>query len=150
MGTNIKLTRIWGVPIELSWTWFLVFGLVTWSLAIGYFPAEYPTLSPAVHLAAAVVTSVLFFGSVLLHELGHVYAALREGTIGGAALDVTDPEPLPDDHPLWSLPNAIITPHTANTPEMGRPLLAARVTENVRRFIAGEPLVGPVDPDLGY
>ena len=86
---------------------------------------------------------------------GHVdtdalVAALGAGTIGGAALDVTAPEPLPDDHPLWSLPNATVTPHVGNTPEMGRPLLAARVTENVRRFTSGEPLVGPVDPDLGY
>ena len=86
---------------------------------------------------------------------GHVdtdalVAALQTGTIGGAALDVTDPEPLPDDHPLWSLPNAVVTPHIANTPEMGRPLLAARVAENVRRFTTGEPLVGPVDPELGY
>ena len=86
---------------------------------------------------------------------GHVHtdalvAALQAGTIGGAALDVTDPEPLPDDHPLWSLPNAVITPHVGNTPAMGRPLLAARVTENVRRFTAGEALLGPVDPGLGY
>ena len=80
MVTNIKLTRIWGIPIELSWTWFLIFGLVTWSLAIGYFPEEYPTLSPAVHLVIAAITSILFFASVLLHELGHAYAALREGT----------------------------------------------------------------------
>ena len=77
-------------------------------------------------------------------------AALRDGRIGGAALDVTDPEPLPDDHPLWRLPNAIITPHTANTPEMGRVLLAARVRENVQRFADGADLIGPVDVDLGY
>ncbi|HSL58708.1 MAG TPA: NAD(P)-dependent oxidoreductase, partial [Acidimicrobiales bacterium] len=77
-------------------------------------------------------------------------AALRAGTIGGAALDVTDPEPLPPGHPLWSLPNAVITPHIANTPEMGVPLLAARVTENVRRFAAGETLLGLVDVDAGY
>jgi phosphoglycerate dehydrogenase-like enzyme len=76
--------------------------------------------------------------------------ALDAGTIGGAALDVTDPEPLPDDHPLWSAPNALITPHTANTPEMGRVLLAARVRENVRRFAAGEELLGPVHVELGY
>lgn len=86
---------------------------------------------------------------------GHVVtddlvAALRAGTIGGAALDVTDPEPLPEGHPLWSLPNAVVTPHIANTPEMGVPLLAARVTENVRRFGAGEPLLGLVDVDAGY
>jgi len=77
-------------------------------------------------------------------------AALGVGTIGGAALDVTDPEPLPDGHPLWTLPNVIITPHVGNTPEMGIPLLAARVAENVRRFAAGEALLGLVDPDLGY
>ena len=75
---------------------------------------------------------------------------LAEGRIGGAALDVTDPEPLPDGHPLWDQPSCIITPHTANTTEMARPLLTARITENVRRFAAGEPLIGPVDPDLGY
>ncbi len=86
---------------------------------------------------------------------GHVdtdalVAALQAGSIGGAALDVTDPEPLPDDHPLWHLDRAILTPHVGNTPAMGRPLLAARVSENVRRFTCGEPLLGPVDPDLGY
>lgn len=77
-------------------------------------------------------------------------AALRHGGIRGAALDVTDPEPLPDGHDLWTLDNAIITPHSANTREMARPYLAARVTDNVRRFAAGEPLEGVVDPDLGY
>jgi len=77
-------------------------------------------------------------------------AALRDRTIGGAGLDVTDPEPLPDGHPLWDLPNCIITPHTANTTEMARPMLTARITDNVRRFAAGEPLIGLVDPDLGY
>jgi phosphoglycerate dehydrogenase-like enzyme len=76
--------------------------------------------------------------------------ALREGTIGGAGLDVTDPEPLPADHPLWSLPNCIITPHVGNTPEMAKPLLAERVTENVRRFGRGEELIGLVDVDAGY
>jgi phosphoglycerate dehydrogenase-like enzyme len=79
-----------------------------------------------------------------------VVAALRDGTLGSAGLDVTDPEPLPDDHPLWTLPNAIVTPHTANTREMAKPLLAARVRENVRRWAAGEPLIGSVDPDAGY
>ncbi len=77
-------------------------------------------------------------------------AALQAGTIGGAALDVTEPEPLPDDHPLWSLPNVLVTPHTANTKAMGRVLLSRRVRENVRRWAAGEPLLGPVDVDAGY
>jgi phosphoglycerate dehydrogenase-like enzyme len=77
-------------------------------------------------------------------------AVLAEERIGGAALDVTDPEPLPDDHPLWSEPRCIITPHTANTMEMAIPLLSERVRENVRRRIAGEPLLGLVDPAAGY
>ncbi|MCB0971295.1 MAG: dihydrofolate reductase [Acidimicrobiales bacterium] len=77
-------------------------------------------------------------------------AALDAGAIGGAALDVTDPEPLPDGHPLWSRPDVVITPHTANTRAMARPLLGARITENVRRRIAGDDLVGLVDPQLGY
>ncbi|HEV3227320.1 MAG TPA: NAD(P)-dependent oxidoreductase [Acidimicrobiales bacterium] len=75
---------------------------------------------------------------------------LREGTIGGAALDVTDPEPLPDGHPLWTLPNCIITPHVGNTPEMALPLLADRITENVRRWRAGDELLGLVDAAAGY
>lgn len=77
-------------------------------------------------------------------------AALRDDSIGGAALDVTDPEPLPDDHPLWGLPNAIITPHVGNTPAMAVPLLGRRVTDNVARFRTGDELIGLVDPDLGY
>ena len=76
--------------------------------------------------------------------------ALGDGTLGSAGLDVTDPEPLPDGHPLWALPNAVVTPHTANTYEMALPLLGARITDNVRRWIAGEPLVGSVDPIAGY
>lgn len=86
---------------------------------------------------------------------GHVVTddlveALGTGAIGGAALDVTDPEPLPDGDPLWSMDNCLITPHVGNTPEMGLKLLARRVTENVRRYIAGQELLGPVDVDLGY
>ena len=77
-------------------------------------------------------------------------AALREGRIGGAALDVTDPEPLPDGHPLWTLPNCLITPHTANPWQTAQPLLARRITDNVRRAAAGEPLTGLVDLDQGY
>jgi phosphoglycerate dehydrogenase-like enzyme len=77
-------------------------------------------------------------------------AALTAGAIGGAGLDVTEPEPLPDGHPLWSLPNVIITPHTANTQEMAVPLLSRRIAENVRRFADGEVLVGSVDAAHGY
>ena len=76
--------------------------------------------------------------------------ALRAGRIGGAALDVTDPEPLPVGHPLWALDNALITPHVANTWDMAVPELAGMVARNVERFAAGEPLEGLVSPELGY
>jgi phosphoglycerate dehydrogenase-like enzyme len=85
-----------------------------------------------------------------LVDTGALLDALRSGQIGGAALDVTDPEPLPAGHPLWNLPNCLITPHTADTEEMTRPLLADRIADNVRRLTAGQELVGQVDPDLGY
>jgi len=76
--------------------------------------------------------------------------ALREGRIGGAALDVTDPEPLPKEHPLWSLDNCLITPHIGNTRAMAVPLLTERITTNCRLFAAGKPLIGVVDVTLGY
>ena len=77
-------------------------------------------------------------------------AALRAGTIAGAVLDVTEPEPLPDDSGLWTLPNCVITPHIGNTREMGLPLITNRVRDNVRRWLAGEELLGLVDVALGY
>jgi phosphoglycerate dehydrogenase-like enzyme len=83
-------------------------------------------------------------------DTGALVDALRSGQIGGAALDVTDPEPLPTGHPLWDLPNCLITPHTADTKDMRRTLLARRIADNVRRLAAGQELVGLVDPDLGY
>ena len=76
--------------------------------------------------------------------------ALADEVIAGAALDVTDPEPLPDGHPLWTQERCIITPHTANTLEMAERPFADRVRDNVARFAAGEPLVGLVDPAAGY
>ena len=76
--------------------------------------------------------------------------ALDSGQLGGAALDVTDPEPLPDGHPLWEHPRAVITPHIANTIETSIPSLAHLIRENVRRFLNGEGLEGVVDPSLGY
>lgn len=77
-------------------------------------------------------------------------AALANGEIVGAGLDVTDPEPLPDGHPLWSEPRAIITPHTADTVEQVVTLLGDRFAENVARRAKGEPLAGLVSPERGY
>jgi phosphoglycerate dehydrogenase-like enzyme len=77
-------------------------------------------------------------------------AALDEGLIWGAGLDVTDPEPLPPAHPLWTHPRVIVTPHTAG----GSPRRAGRVIdtfcENLRRMRAGEPLVALIDKEKGY
>jgi len=85
-----------------------------------------------------------------LVETDALVDALQTGAIGGAALDVTDPEPLPPLHPLWTLPNVLITPHVASTREMGQRFLAARVTENVRRFGRGDEMLGVVEQLLGY
>lgn len=76
--------------------------------------------------------------------------ALSAGRIQGAALDVTDPEPLPDGHPLWSEPRCLITPHAADTIEMIQPLYRARIAANLAAFRGVGPFVGLVDPVAGY
>ncbi len=77
-------------------------------------------------------------------------AALATGEIAGAGLDVTDPEPLPDGHPLWTAPNILITPHSADTPAMTAPLLADRIRDNVAAFVGDGRFIGVVDPRAGY
>jgi len=77
-------------------------------------------------------------------------AALDNGVIAGAGLDVTDPEPLPAGHPLWAQQRCIITPHTADTPQMTNGPLARRIRDNVASFAAGKLLHGWVDPVAGY
>jgi phosphoglycerate dehydrogenase-like enzyme len=83
-------------------------------------------------------------------NLDDLTAALVAGEIGGAALDVCDPEPLPQDHPLWRMPNVIITPHVA----AASPHIAERhletLLENIRRFVRGEPPATQVDKRLYY
>jgi D-2-hydroxyacid dehydrogenase (NADP+) len=77
-------------------------------------------------------------------------AALRAGTLAGAGLDVTTPEPLPADSPLWDLPNVLLTAHTAGaTPQHWERGLAL-IVENVRRFLADAPLRNRFDPAKGY
>ena len=79
LANSIKLGRIWSIPIGVHPTWFLIFGLVTWSLAGGYFPQEYPDLPVVAYWLLGVITSLLFFGSVLVHELAHAFVARRNG-----------------------------------------------------------------------
>ncbi len=76
--------------------------------------------------------------------------ALRSGHLAGACLDVTDPEPLPSDHPLWSFPNVIVTPHVSARAELTEERGWALFRENLRRFDAGEPLLNVVDKAAGY
>jgi phosphoglycerate dehydrogenase-like enzyme len=76
-------------------------------------------------------------------------AALDSGQIAGAGLDVTEPEPLPADHPLWQMENVIITPHLAGRGG-SRVRHAILLKENLRRFAAGDALLNVVDPELGY
>jgi phosphoglycerate dehydrogenase-like enzyme len=77
-------------------------------------------------------------------------AALRSGALAGAGLDVTDPEPLPAGHALWSLPNVIITPHVAADSDQQGERYWILVAENLRRYSAGEPLLNVVDIARGY
>jgi phosphoglycerate dehydrogenase-like enzyme len=76
--------------------------------------------------------------------------ALRTGALGAAAVDVTDPEPLPADHPLWEAPNVIITPHISSESELGFARVWAIVRENLRRYAAGDKMLSVVDIERGY
>jgi phosphoglycerate dehydrogenase-like enzyme len=76
--------------------------------------------------------------------------ALNSKKIAGAGLDVTDPEPLPADHPLWKAPNVIITPHVANDSDLGYDAQIKVVQENLRRYVAGERMLSVVDVSKGY
>jgi phosphoglycerate dehydrogenase-like enzyme len=78
-------------------------------------------------------------------------AALNTGKLGGAILDLTDPEPLPTGHPLWSARNCQITMHMAGLPTLASKIAATqRFIGNCERFLRGEPLVSEVDLALGY
>lgn len=76
---SIPLGRILGIPLGLDYSWFLIFALVTWSLAGSYFPDQFPGWSSGLYWAIGLATSLLFFASVLLHELGHSVIAIRNG-----------------------------------------------------------------------
>jgi len=77
MGTDIKLGKIFGIPIGINASWFIIFGLVTISLSTGYFPAQNPGFPLISNIILGVLASLLLFGSVLAHELGHAFVALR-------------------------------------------------------------------------
>jgi phosphoglycerate dehydrogenase-like enzyme len=83
-------------------------------------------------------------------KLDSLTRALREGRIAGAALDVYEQEPLPSDHPLWAMENVILTPHMAGLSAHEEDRRLEVMTENLRRFVAGEPLQNVVDKAGGY
>jgi Zn-dependent protease/CBS domain-containing protein len=76
---NVRLGRIGGVEVRINWSWLVIFALIVWSLDVGVFPTQNPGLSDGVYLAMAIGAAVLFFASLLLHELGHAWQARREG-----------------------------------------------------------------------
>jgi phosphoglycerate dehydrogenase-like enzyme len=77
-------------------------------------------------------------------------AALKGGQLAGAGLDVTDPEPLPDNHPLWKMANVVISPHSGGQSDQRADRQWRLWRENVRRFAAGEPMICVVDKEKGY
>ncbi|MDQ3777842.1 MAG: site-2 protease family protein [Actinomycetota bacterium] len=79
MTSSIDLGRIFGIRIGINWSWLIVFALIVWTLAAGIFPATNSGLSDGTYVAMAVAAAVLFFSSLLLHELGHAIEARREG-----------------------------------------------------------------------
>ncbi|QTH59325.1 hypothetical protein J5O04_11055 [Corynebacterium hindlerae] len=97
--------------------------------------------------AHAVVVNV---GRGPLVDTEALTAALADGQIAGAALDVTDPEPLPAGHPLWRMDNVVITPHVANTSERIQALMAPATLANAQAFAAGEDMPTELIPGRGY
>jgi Zn-dependent protease/CBS domain-containing protein len=98
---HLQIARILGIPIYLHFSWLIIFGLIVWTLSTGYFPAQYPDLPVSSYWANGLVASVLFFVSILLHELGHAVVARRHGLrtrsitlfiFGGVAQLETDPQ----------------------------------------------------------
>jgi len=79
VNPTFQLGRIAGIRISANWSWLIVFALIVWSLAVAVFPSQNPGFSDGQYVAMAVVAAVLFFASLLLHELGHALQARREG-----------------------------------------------------------------------
>src|SRR5574341_2238 len=77
--SGFRIARIFGISVEIHYTWLIVFGLVAWSLAVGYFPQAGPNLGMPTVITLSISATLLFFAALLLHELAHSYVAMREG-----------------------------------------------------------------------
>lgn len=131
------------LPELLAWSDFLVVAAPHTPETAGLFDARtFARFKPGAYF--------INVGRGAIVKLGDLAAALRAGTIAGAALDVFEVEPLPADHPLWDFPNVIITPHTAGYSPVIAERHLATLTENVRRFVGGEPLLNVVDKSLWF
>jgi len=108
---GIPIGKAFGISLRLNYSWFIVFVLVTWALSVSYFPSEYPGWSLATRIAAGLITSLLFFGSVLAHELMHSIISQRNGIpvrsitlfIFGGVSEITDEPKRPKDELLMAL-----------------------------------------------
>ncbi len=76
---GIPIGKAFGISLRLHYSWFFIFVLVTWALSASYFPSTYPSWSLPSRIAAGIITSLLFFGSVLVHELMHSIVSQRQG-----------------------------------------------------------------------
>jgi D-2-hydroxyacid dehydrogenase (NADP+) len=85
-----------------------------------------------------------------IYDMPALVKAMDEKKLAGAGVDVTDPEPLPKDHPLWKFDNAIITPHIAGRSDRDSGRMVGTIKENIVRFVEGKPLVNVVDKQKGY
>jgi len=85
-----------------------------------------------------------------VYELEALVEAMNSGRLAGAGVDVTDPEPLPAGHPLWTLNNVIITPHIAGRSDKDRERMVNTISQNILRFVQGKPLINVVDKRKGY
>jgi Zn-dependent protease/predicted transcriptional regulator len=97
---SLRIAKLFGIPIFVHFSWLLVFALIAWTLATGYFPDEYPQLGVVAYWLRGIAASFLFFASILLHELGHALVAARSGiaidsitlfVFGGVARLATEP-----------------------------------------------------------
>lgn len=85
-----------------------------------------------------------------IYDMNGLVKSLDEKRLAGAGVDVTDPEPLPKQHPLWRFENVVITPHVAGRSDQDAERMVGTIKENIRRFVEGKPLINVVDKQKGY